>query len=297
MDKYKKFCIVTSLSTLLGLLAVAVFVAVIDPFFHYHPPLAGLSYKFDNQNYVNPGIVRQFEYDTLITGTSMTENFRPSVFAEILGANAVKTPFMGGKTKNFTELMARAFAANPALQTVYFGLDLHMLDDPEPALPRDPFPTYLYDQNPLNDVSYLLNKSVLIYNALPFITRTLAGEAPMSFDEYSYWQDTRIPGEFAKRYRLEDSRASASLPRAELLALAKAHLDGNLVPLIAANPQIEFVIFFPPYSIAYWYGRDVDDMLAVLSYAMETLLAYDNVRLFFPMNDAEIVTDLKNYHD
>jgi hypothetical protein len=38
-------------------------------------------------------------------------------------------------------------------------------------------------------------------------------------------------------------------------------------------------------------------MLAVLSYAMETLLAYDNVRLFFPMNDAEIVTDLKNYHD
>jgi hypothetical protein len=296
-DEYKRFCIITGASTAFCLLAVAVLIAVVDPFFHYHKPLPGITYTFTNQNYVNVGIVRQFEYDALITGTSMTENFRPSVFQEVLGVKAVKVPFMGGKTKNFTVLLEAAIAANPDLKTVYMGLDLHMLDDPDPELPREPFPAYLYDRNPINDVSYLLNKSVLVYNALSFVTRTIAGVPPMTFDEYAYWQDKRTPGEFARNFRLEGPRVITSLPREELLSLAKAHIEGNLVPLIAANPQVEFVFFFSPYSIAYWYDRDADDILAVVQYAMETLLPYDNVRLFFPMNNAEIVTDLNNYHD
>jgi hypothetical protein len=279
------------------LLAVAILVAVVDPFFHYHKPLAGMAYTFNNQNYVNPGIVKRFEYDALITGTSMTENFRPSVFQEMLGVKAVKVPFMGGKTKNFTILLETAIAANPDLKTVYMGLDLHMLDDSDPELPREPFPAYLYDRNPINDVSYLLNKSVLILNVGQFLFRTMANEPAMTFDEYSYWQDQRTPGVFARSFRLGGTREIVSPPREELLSLARAHIEGGLVPVIAANPQVEFVLFFSPYSIAYWYDRDTDDMLAVVQYAMETLLSYGNVRLFFPMNDAGIITDLNNYHD
>jgi hypothetical protein len=35
----------------------------------------------------------------------------------------------------------------------------------------------------------------------------------------------------------------------------------------------------------------------VLAYTIETLIVFDNVRLFFPMNNQEIVTNLDNYHD
>ena len=56
-------------------------IVVVDPFFHYHAPLESLEYPLirDNERYQNDGILRHFTYDTIITGTSMTENFETSV--------------------------------------------------------------------------------------------------------------------------------------------------------------------------------------------------------------------------
>ena len=56
---------------------------IIDPFFHYHKPLSGLFYVLDNQRYQNNGIVRHFDYNAIITGSSMTENFKTSEFNNI----------------------------------------------------------------------------------------------------------------------------------------------------------------------------------------------------------------------
>ena len=57
---------------------MAAMVAVIDPFFHYHKPLGAFYYTLDNERDQNDGITRHFEYNALITGTSMTQNFKAS---------------------------------------------------------------------------------------------------------------------------------------------------------------------------------------------------------------------------
>ena len=299
---HKKWLMTTLVTAAFCLAATAGLNALIDPFFHYHSPLPGLSYSFGNQNYVNPGIVRRFDYDTLITGTSMTENFRPSVFEEILDAEAVKTSYSGGKSANFRNLIDLALRSNPGLKTVYMGLDLNMLDDEDPALPREPHPTYLYDEKPLNDANYLLNKSVLILSTGTFLLDTAAGLPPATFDDYNYWNDDdahmfgRLADEF-ERVRGSYGDRSDQWPREQLLAMAEEHLRLNIIPLVEAWPQTDFVFFFPPYSILYWHNKNTEDIVAVLEYAIETLIGYENVRLFLPMNNAAIITDPGYYKD
>ena len=53
----------------LFILGVVITVVLIDPFFHYHKPLKKISYFIDNnqQRYMNDGIVKNFEYDSIIT--------------------------------------------------------------------------------------------------------------------------------------------------------------------------------------------------------------------------------------
>lgn len=233
----------------------------------------------------------------------MSDNFRPSYFDELFGSNTVKAPFPGGKTKNFNILLELALRSNPNLKTIYMGLDLQMLDDEDADEPRQPFPYYLYDDNPFNDISYLLNKDVLIKHTGTSVVNTLTGIPPMTFDEYSYRHSEDFKfGRFVRRrhfrdYTGNDSRIINSLPREELLKLAKEHITLNIIPLVSSYPQTEFVFFFPPYSIVYWYDKDTEDIVAVLQYVIEALIHYDNVSLFLPMGDPDIVTNINNYRD
>ena len=59
------------------MIIVALITIVIDPFYHYHAPLEHMEYKLANSDdiYFNDGMIKHFEYDTMVAGTSMTLNF------------------------------------------------------------------------------------------------------------------------------------------------------------------------------------------------------------------------------
>ena len=80
--------------------------------------MAGLSYPDGNERYQNDGIIRNFTYDAVITGNSMTENFRTSELNELFGVNAVKVPLNGSKFKEVDEQVRRAIRHNPDIRLV-----------------------------------------------------------------------------------------------------------------------------------------------------------------------------------
>ncbi len=136
----------------------------IDPFFHYHKPdLDNNYYYLYNQRSQNDGIIKHFDYDAMIIGTSMTENFRTSEADEIFGVNSIKVPFSGGVYKEINDNVDTALAANKDLKTVIRCLDMYVFfsnwDDRRTDLGE--FPNYLYDSNPFNDVEYLLNRDIV----------------------------------------------------------------------------------------------------------------------------------------
>ena len=298
MELNKKWCVWTVFSSLAILIIIAGVIAIVDPFFHYHKPLEQLSYRLGNQSYINPGIVRQFEYDTLIAGTSMTENFKPSYFKEVLGANAVKVPYPGGRSKNMSIIIDMALKSNPNLKTVYLGLDMSMMKYDIEAT-RSPLPEYLYDTNFFNDINYLLNKDVLLERVAYNIVMTINGEASTTFDEYSYWQDKHTISQYAVMdanwgIEMEDS---TNMTLDETLSLSYDNLRENILPLIEAYPDIKFVIFYPPYSILFWYRNYADHELRILEHSIKALLPYENVELFLFLNESALVTNLYNYRD
>ena len=69
------------LPVLLLLPVIAYFVFTVDPFFHYRAPDTDrYYYPLNNERSQNDGILRHFDYDALITGTSMTMKLIAALF-------------------------------------------------------------------------------------------------------------------------------------------------------------------------------------------------------------------------
>ena len=67
MQSEKKWGIGFLITAAVLLIVLGGLTAAVDPYFHYHGPLVGLSYPDGNERYQNDGIIRNFAYDAVIT--------------------------------------------------------------------------------------------------------------------------------------------------------------------------------------------------------------------------------------
>lgn len=304
--KSKKWSILFLVLTVASLGLLAGVTVLIDPFFHYHAPLDFLQYPINDQRYQNDGIVRHFDYDAMITGTSLTENFKASQFDELFGVSSVKVCFSGSTYNELNNNLRRALTSNPGIRLVLFGIDSWFLREAPGALRTDAeYPAYLYDDKLLNDVNYLLNKEVLCSRTAGVLEFTRQGGVTTSFDEYSFWgsSDYGITGrEIALR---NSPRESLTEVKGDLSAQERQRIVDNLtynaVQIARDHPDIQFIYFFPPYSILYWDSQHqegaVDRQAEAWTVASEILLAEPNIRLFSFYEDFDTVTNLDNYRD
>ena len=84
-------------------------------------------------------------------------------------------------------------------------------------------------------------------------------------------------------------------------ATIDAQIESCFVPFIKAHPETTFVLYFPPYSVAEWYRLYAEGTLGRIlfhkEYFTEQLLGYENVKIYDPQSDADIITNLDNYFD
>ena len=81
-------------------------------------------------------------------------------------------------------------------------------------------------------------------------------------------------------------------------------LAGNIALLTAqveTHPETTFKFFFSPYSMLWWDNAyrsgERDAVIYNEKQAIEALLQYDNVEIYFYQDDEEIITNLDNYMD
>ena len=304
MQSEKKWGVGLIALTAALLIGVGMLTVVVDPYFHYHGPLEGLSYPDGNERYQNDGICRNFAYDAMITGNSMTENFRVSEMNGLFGVNAVKVPLNGSKFKEVDMQVRRAIGYNPDIRLVVRDLSGGMLYEDKDAMRTDiVLPEYLYDSNPFNDVQYVLNKEILLEATADTLRRTAQGLPTIDFDTYQFWDDSMDHGPEVVRDR---SLTEIGLPgrngdEAEGIRRVRENMEQNIVQTALENPDIQFFYFIPPYSICWWAQLDQEDSLELyIRYcraASETLLQCGNIRLFSFFDDYDVVTDLSNYSD
>lgn len=303
MVKHKTWAILFLLYIGILFLLVSGITGYIDPFFHYHAPVDALQYPIENAQYQNIGIIQHFDYDAIILGTSMTDNFRTSEFDMLFGTNSVKTPTQGGNFAEVWQNLEIALNTNPNIKTVLFALDSWFISDiAYGSEPRDTIPQFLYDHNPFNDVEYLLNKDVLFSNTLKVLTYTHQGHKTTSFDDYDHWRDASFGREIAlSTYTRPQLAETTWVVTDDYIADLNKGIETRIFSLTRAFPDVTFYIYLPPYSAIFWDRANqhlsLENDTIVLRELSRILLQEPNIQLYSFHDDFEITTDLNNYLD
>lgn len=301
-QRQKKWFIKCMVSYCLVLSAIALIVWFVDPLFHYHKPFSFISYRLYYERYVNDGILRNFDYDTVIIGTSMAQNFKPSEAEGLFGGTCVKTTFSGAGYRELSENLERALRRNDSLRTVIWAMDYNAIPRTADWGQYDGYPTYLYDDNPFNDVSYVFNKSILYQNLLVNVAMTLTGTPSTTMDEYSSWdKETGLQYilQTYDRYHVEEDMPTI-LDETEQKNV-RENITKNITSLADQYPDTTFYIFYTPYSICYWDSLiqegSIERQFEAERLATELMLECPNIRLYNFFDKYEVITDLDNYRD
>ena len=281
------------------LLLCALLIVVIDPFFQYHKPLSGLKVVLTEKEYQVPGTLKNFEYDSVIAGSSVAENYYNDWFNEGFDCNVVKAIRSYGATADLCYFLDMAFE-HRELKYVFYNLDpSSLVADLEPTYELTGSPMYLYDDNYLNDLEYVLNKDVLFERVPYLLAQSLVGDYDEN-DSYNWSQWKQFNSDMALGLYIRRPEIAEMKPENYYEDL----LHGNLKLLtsqIEAHPETTFYIFVPPYSMLWWDSTyrdgDTEAYLYNMEYAVETLLGYENVKFFYFQNDREVITNLENYMD
>jgi hypothetical protein len=302
---YKKWSILTIVVSLIFLVMAGLTIIIIDPFFHYHKPLSFLQYPINSEWYQNDGIARNFDYNALITGTSMTENFKTSEVNDLFNVTSVKIPYSGGSYKQINALVIQGIKNHPEMKIVIRGLDLNRLvnDDVNAIRSNVPFPKYLYNENILDDINYIFNKDVLLNKALIVLQYTIHGNNTTSFDDYANWNSQYIFGKktLDRLYKRPDrSEISVEVTEKDYLRIAQ-NIEENVISIARNNPNIEFYYFITPYSIYYFdelnQTGNLDRSFLLQKAAIEQIIQIPNIKLFYFLDLYEDIEDLNNYKD
>lgn len=282
----------------------------VDPFFHFHyPEVDKYFYTLSNQRGQNDGICKHFDYDALITGTSMVENFRTSEADDLYGHRFVKVPFSGGSFAEINDNIERSLNSNPNLKLVIRCLDTSLFIYPGNRLlgANGVCPYYLYDENPFNDVEYLFNRDILFYRVYQMELDTKSygfNSGITSFDDYSRWQErvsfgisNVCPGGITVS---ENVTECVQLTDSEK-KMIDDNINQNVTSIAELYPDVDFYYYYPPYSIITWNlwrnERKLYKYLEAEAYITERIVSHDNIHLFSFNNRTDITTDLNNYKD
>ena len=281
------------------LAAVIALVVVFDPFYQYHKPLPGLKAVLTDKEYQCIGTLRTFDYDALIVGSSVCENYNNHWFDDGFGCTAIKAIRYYGATADLCYLLDNAYEEHD-LKYVFYNIDPSSLSaSTEPTYVSTGCPMYLYDRNLLNDYPYLLNKDVLMEKlpymlAYSFIGNYDEGDS-YNWAQWKYFGKDMAMGMYTRPPVIKDMQPETV--NAEQLA-------GNIALLTAqveAHPDTTFKFFFSPYSMLWWDNAyrngERDSVIYNEKQAVKTLLQYPNVEIYFYQDDREIITNLDHYMD
>lgn len=295
---YKKFTISILAICLFFIIIWAAIVYLVDPFYHYHAPYFGLQPIANKQEYQTLGMARNFEYDSVLVGSSMTENFKASWFDEAYGGHTLKLSYQLGRMDNYDLIFKNIFSTHK-IKNVFFGLDMNAVGQAPWQVSLHEIPDYLSDDSLLNDTNYLFNKDVMFRYVREYLSKNIKKQVP-DFDNSYCWDQKTIYSKQAVLTPYKTVRPVAYKPSAfdEQWAVENMKI---ITKYIEQNPETQFYIFYPPFGILVYDSAiikgDYPNIIKNLKYAAEVLLQYDNVKLYLFQNMQDIITNLDLYKD
>lgn len=259
----------------------------------------------ENQRHQNAGLVRTHDYSIVIVGTSHTENVSPRWVERLLGGRAIKLAVEGSRAAEQAALVEAAIATG-RVERVIWGLDhLAFRDSPWSPWGDDALPRHLYQPSLATVGRYLLSLDTLRLSG-----DALLGRGHHDLETLNRWAETsrfgpeRVEASW-RRIRRNVIREKAR-PGADFSPTAprtRRKVDAFLGRLVRAHPEVEFDLFFAPYSVvAYVVDRlvsdhELEERLAFKRSVVSLVGSAPNVRIYDFQTERAITHDLTRYKD
>ena len=158
---------------------------------------------------------------------------------------------------------------------------------------------YLWNDNPLDDVNYLLNRDVLLVK-IPRMLENIGKPTDTKRDDMYQWTDVVFAAKSVYD-SLPDVPQSEMTDPEYRLERSTENIRRHIETYVAAHPETTFKIYMPPYSVAYWYLMTrqglSEQQFRSRARVCELLLAYPNVEIYDFSSRLEWITDLDEYFD
>ena len=283
--------------------AVIAFNAWVDPFQHYH-----LSTRYPPRFYtlhhrwIDPGIARNAVYDVALSGSSIMENTRNDVIAAACGGPAVNLsmPAMSAAEQRLIlDVALRSHRLRRAIVVLDFNEFAGAPDARQDV--AGPLPRYLYDDNPLNDLPYVLSWDIL-RRSWSIVRDAHDAEFRTDASAPWYWAPRKTFGRAVVLDGLDLARLNSRFQQPpRTLEGMRASFERNLVPLLRRYPETRFDLVWPPYSILVWLDFAQRDQLDVTLDFKRSVAAstrdLPNVHVHDLQAESSITHDLARYTD
>ena len=249
------------------------------------------------------GLAKNYKYDSIVIGNSMTENFLISDVNKLV-PNSIKFCMLGARAYEIYIVLNYAYRYKK-IKNVILGLDIYGLTgDVKKIRSSIEFPFFLYDNNIFNDVKYLFSLDVL-QESFDTIKKKHSHTKDKILYQYEYmyeWQYL-VKKKISNKQIIDTwhNRLSPYNKKDWSFVKMKKSFSYNILSIIKKHPETKFYIFYPPYSfLVYkeWKEQGVlKDVLMLKKYIFDSLNSYNNVELYDFQVTKNIVFNLNNYKD
>lgn len=304
MSKMRKWVLIWFL-TIFSLALIGIFNYIIDPYQQYRK---ATFYKipYENEKELDAGLAKNFNYDSVVIGTSMMQNFNIDDLKKTLKYQKPIKLTIAGSSVYEQNIVLNTALRHQNVKNVLIGLDFlsYYGDIHRYKHGAASFPTYLYDENILNDYKYLISSDTL-GRVFEIFTKREKDNWIYNYSNMYEWRsrtnNKNILSALKNKWKDRKNFDNEATDEEKGLDYMKNNFDYNLKTIIEKNHNVNFTIFFPPYSIlaykTYEERGQLYNLVEFKKYVVNTLLNYKNVKVYDFQNANKISHNLYNYYD
>jgi hypothetical protein len=301
---YKKFLAGFAVTAAILVLFVSIAMYFIDPLFYFRKTKLYSPQYLAAERYQMPGLLKNMDYDTLFTATSMGRNFRESYVNKVLGGKSLNGSLPASTAHEQSMVAQAALRDKPNLKRIIWELNYYSFaGDPKWVMgPPSDFPTYMYDASKMNDVRYLFSSySVkVLYNNI-VANRTNDQRWRVVEDLYKFGQVAPVETTEHVETYLKSVQPIGALPDFEKTDTLMKSFNENVISLVKAHPNTKFTLFYAPYQVynhVTFYKKNPDYLTERLKFKKEVFeltRKYPNVEIYDFQDMKNITFNIGNY--
>lgn len=243
----------------------------------------------------NAVIARYYRFDSMIMGTSMSQNFKCTEFDRVCGGYSQKLTVPGCAIEKLCLIMEYACKYHKIKAVM---ADLHnefIMEIPPGKIDDD---IYYSDSNFRGDFRDAVSLKTLLVRFNYYMERFKADKnmkkkmnRTFSRDDLYNWGKSRSFG------KIPLARALTSPVKRKRIMYPKyavVNIEKFLIPLVKNHPDTKFYFFLPPFTL---FAYDNKDFIAVRKIVFDRLADIPNVELYDFQGAAEVVLNPDNYCD